>query len=628
MREMTEERVYGMKKLYLTTDNETSMILYSQGGVETSENLYGEGGNREPIEPREISRQGNRLRYGWLLPEDLYYAEARKKGHFGLIRSFPLTKDTDEEFFLVERSGKGYEPHEDVALYRALPSIWEDRCMFAHEKTAWDAMAPDFHPAWEKYKVIFSTPFFERDGQGEEHRSTSYPEMMAFLTQKEKEYADMRLIPLFTSAIYGFTVPVAVFSKDLPAGKLSLEEAGAILQKTGKPVIHYQAQLHGNEVASGEAALSMVAYLGTEEGKKLLDKVHIYIIPCSSPEGALLYHRNTGAGVNLNRDFGALSAPETRGIVRAFRAFLPVAVIDGHEYRAKKMFRQGRYEDVQLSLGVASNEDRVLLEANETVLFDCVKSLSDMGLRSFFYRDHVSGREMVTATRYFAEQGAMTVLIESRGIDFGQERFHRRVMGQFTVARHFFEAIAERPEFFAENSRREREHFLSPFDRDFVLESRYTVPTEKDPHFPVYTFDFSTGALVKTEEKGVPSYKVPVRMRPRPLSYLIPKGKEWEKSVLDLLDRHSILYEEKEKGYQAILSGYEWKGESLFVTQEKEVTFPDGAYEISVCQPLSHIISMLFEPDCDDAVEAKEEFITQALFAPEGAGLIFRREQK
>lgn len=615
-------------RLYLNTLAGTSVSLIAQGGEETVQNLYEEGGNRTPIPPREISRQGEVVRYGWLLPEDLYYVEARKKGYYSLVCSIPLKKETETDLFLTERSGMGYEPHENVALSRKEPSAWEDRSMFSHDKDVWEKIAPNHHEAWGEYACVFTTPFFTRENTEKgKHRATSYSEMMAFIHKKAEENPHLRLFDLFTSPIYGFRVPLCLFSKDLPKGELTLEEAGEILKGTNKPVIHYQAQLHGNEVAPGEAALGMMAYLGTEKGRALLDKVHLSIIPCLNPEGALIYHRNNAAGVNLNRDYGALSAPETRGSVRAFNALDPVVMIDGHEYRAKKMFRRGRYEDIQLSLGVASNENTDLIEANEEVLFGCVGALKEMGLRSFFYRDHVSGREMVTATRYFAEKGAMTVLIESRGIDLGQERYARRVMGQFTVARHFCEAIAADPGRFLENSRKERAHFLNPFDREFVLESRYTEPEESDPHFPVYTYDYFSGDLVKTECKGVPSYKVPVRTRPRPASYLIPKGEAWEESVRELFALHGISFEEHGAGYKAHLTSYAWEGESLLVTEAKDVTFDRGALEIPVAQPMSHIVSMLFEPDCDDAEEAKRLFLTQEIFQPESAGKIFRKER-
>jgi hypothetical protein len=153
----------------------------------------------------------------------------------------------------------------------------------------------------------------------------------------------------------------------------------------------------------------------TPEGEKLLDKIHLYIIPRANPEGALLYRRTGGRGMDLNRDYFSLYSVENQGGFRAFRAFQPCLVIDAHELRSRKLSRVMRYEDIQLSSGIAPNADPELYDNNLELLFEATYEMQKLGIRNYFYLDHVSGVEMTTSTRFFVERGAMTVLIECRG---------------------------------------------------------------------------------------------------------------------------------------------------------------------------------------------------------------------
>lgn len=97
------------------------------------------------------------------------------------------------------------------------------------------------------------------------------------------------------------------------------------------------ARQHGSEPAGTEAAMALLRYFAAAEGRAetaLLERVALLIIPMANPDGATAGRRGNSAGVDLNRDWGALSQPETRAIEGVFLEWRPDVVIDLHELPA------------------------------------------------------------------------------------------------------------------------------------------------------------------------------------------------------------------------------------------------------------------------------------------------------
>jgi len=554
---------------------------------------------------------------GFELEKGRYVVRQEKAGYYSAEQCMDVEQDMTLSLPLEKRSLHGYEPH-------------EDRMVYTYRQ--WDQFAPDDDERWKPYEVIFTTPsFLKKDGEGA-HRIPTNEELWEFVRSEERANANMKVYTLFESGVYNLPAPIAVFSKDLPEEEMTLEELGAYLQKTGKPVVHYQAQIHGNETSGGEAAMGMMKYLATPEGSKLLDTIHLYVIPRLNPEGALLFQRANGQGLDLNRDFFIQYSREIEGACRAFRAFQPCLVIDAHELRSRKLQREFRYEDILLSSGCEPNTDPELFENNLELLFRATDELQKVGLRNYFYLDHISGAEMATATRYFMESGAMTVLIECRGIDLGLGRYRRRIMGQFTAARRILEEVAANPEKYAEPCRRDRASYLAPFDREFVVEGAYTDDPENDPKFPIVYHDLETGEVIRTEEKPVTIYRKAVRTRPRPQAYVIPLGKPWERELTDLMDRLRIKYERSSVAHTFVMTRFVKEGDQVVLTAPAAQGLEGDVLFIPVAQEASRYVSFLFEVDCPDSLKAKQTThfarYLQDFFFPEGDAYdVYRVEQ-
>ena len=380
------------------------------------------------------------------------------------------------------------------------------------------------------------------------------------------------------------------------------------------------------ETSGCAAAMGLIKYLNTPAGEKLLETVNLYIIPRLNPEGALLYQRQGGQGLDLNRDFFPMYGRETRAVYRAFRAFMPCLVIDAHELRSRKLSRVMRYEDIQLSGGCAPNGDPERVENNLNLMFAATDEMQKMGLRNYFYLDHISGVSMSTGTRYFFERGAMTVLVESRGIDLGFGRYHRRIMGQFTAVRRILEEVAANPEKYSAPTKRDRERFMTT-EGDFVVSGAYTDDPENDPKFPIYRVDVQTGELLETEYKPVTIYKNAAQTRPRPEQYVLPLGKPWEKELTAFLDRHLIRYS-REGACTRCVQQFVREGDRIVLSEKKQTEFPEGVLTVPLAQEANRLISFIFEADCPDSKEAKESLVfekhLQDFFFPKGDFHIYR----
>ncbi len=128
------------------------------------------------------------------------------------------------------------------------------------------------------------------------------------------------------------------------------------------PVTWLAYGVHGDEISSTDAALSLAYHLLASEGDEIvggiMDRSVVVIDPSQNPDGRARFvnsyrqilgvipfgDRNTagpdqswpGGRVNhylfdLNRDWFALTQPETRGKVAAVQAWQPVVLVDAHE---------------------------------------------------------------------------------------------------------------------------------------------------------------------------------------------------------------------------------------------------------------------------------------------------------
>jgi hypothetical protein len=173
-----------------------------------------------------------------------------------------------------------------------------------------------------------------------EYRATSsYNDVVAFLDSLERRTSDIRRWSLGRSP-EGREIPLLLVSRPLVDGP-------AAAYRSGKPVIYLQANIHAGEVEGKEAVLALVRDLTTGQLRPLLDSLILLVVPIYNADGnerlkpgeqnrpgqngpAMVGVRANGQGLDLNRDYVKLEAPETRGALALLNQWDPDLFIDLH----------------------------------------------------------------------------------------------------------------------------------------------------------------------------------------------------------------------------------------------------------------------------------------------------------
>jgi len=240
---------------------------------------------------------------------------------------------------------------------------------------------------WPGYEFVFNTPAFSKNSQAVT-AFTNNQEMVDFLKSLLPQCSNMYYFKLGSSPTYKLEFPLVVFTKtDL--SNMTMEEAGAAVRANGKATVLHQAQIHGNEPAAGEGALSLAralagGYLKDQNGGDILDTLNIMIIPRINPDGSKEFQRaNTANGINMNRDYLVVKSSEVEMVLRAYNAFLPDVAIDAHEWTPDKMTGTGVFDDLQLWSAGSLNNDRAMLNTSIEMMETVFAAAEKQGICHF-----------------------------------------------------------------------------------------------------------------------------------------------------------------------------------------------------------------------------------------------------
>ena len=176
----------------------------------------------------------------------------------------------------------------------------------------------------------------ERTGGAE---TSSYADVTGFLDSLARRTRDLRLATLGTSA-EGRAIPWVLAARPMVEGP-------AAAARSGKPVIYIQGNIHSGEVEGKEAAQMLLRDLTTGPLSGLLDSVIVLVVPIYNTDGnekfgpgernrpgqngpAVVGPSLNGQGLNLNRDYVKVEAPETRAAYALLAAWDPDVFIDLH----------------------------------------------------------------------------------------------------------------------------------------------------------------------------------------------------------------------------------------------------------------------------------------------------------
>lgn len=455
---------------------------------------------------------------------------------------------------------------------------------------------------WEDYSAYLTTPVFTTDRA--DHQATTQAELESYLSGLDDSTDNMYIYSMGKSTAYGFDMPIVIFTATDLSGADTLEEAAALINANQKVTVHYQAQIHGNEPAAGEAALAVIGRLDTAYGDQLLETLNIYVIPRLNPDGSYLFTRNDSNDVNMNRDLLLAQTNEIQYHHYVYSLFNPELTIDSHEYTYQPELSSGSYNDMMIASGHNSNSGEPFAAYSEMFARLSFDTLYSYGMQPSYYTNVSNNKYAASGTNYRGMRGSVSILLESRGIGGGNNTFERRVVAHLIAMEQILGYAAENSAELQAVSDAERQRIASSGmtyeDSDRIILEHEKVKDTTLQHTNT-TFDLASGTATSTYTTTPYVYKAADgRTRTRPTAYAIPAGESWTQDVLNLMDIQDISYYFVPAGQAISLQQYTGTVEAATLTAEQLYSFENGCYVLPMNQNNATILAILMEPDIAD----------------------------
>jgi hypothetical protein len=439
---------------------------------------------------------------------------------------------------------------------------------------------------------------------------TSHDSMLDFLAQLAQGSSHARLGSLGRST----------GGRDMPVVYLTAEglDDPATIRRLGRPVIWLIGQQHGNEPAGGEAMLALASALAKGELAALLAKLTVVIVPRANVDGAAADKRVLASGADGNRDHLLLSQPEVRALHTAMRVLPPDVVFDHHEFsvawRWVEKFNGLQGSDVMI---LEATNPSIPLELSEIArglyrpAFEA--AIRKQGLSSFDYvttdpvladkRISLGGTAPGIARNTFGLRGAVSYLIETRGVGIGLQSYQRRVSTHYLLAKAALEVSAADPE--ALLRRLAQARGAAAADRSDLIVSHDQGEREVD--LPLINAE--SGAPMPTPVRLIDSRDIrPVDVRARPAGYLVlrataevaerlalneVKVREVAAPVTLSVEAYDVAHRQTRKSRESINPDQSVRVE---ITR-RTIEVPAGALFVPMTQPAAGIVAAALEPD-------------------------------
>ena len=454
----------------------------------------------------------------------------------------------------------------------------------------------------EKYADVFTTPIFTSEHA--EHQMTTQSQMEEFLQGLDGTEDDMYIYSVGKSQ-KNRDIPIVFFTRTDLSGATTLDEAAALMGQD-KPTILYRAQVHGNEPSACEGALAVILRLDGAYGESVLDKVNVCVIPRVNPDGAYNYDRRLQNNVDGNRDNLRLTTPEITAFMHAYQVLMPELVLDGHEYNANAQRNYLTPGDILVSVSSTPVNSLRYQELSYDLMFNAFDTMTENGMDYRYYSNYMNGSDANVMCSFMGRQGTLAMLLEIRGIDYGLNHYERRVLAHVVGAESAITYVADNAGKVQQVVDSERQRIIRE-GSIYNEEDPVILDVESSTH-PEYNIDqvwtYQDGTQVHNTLTPSAS-DVVARSRIAPTAYVIAAQESYTQTVLSLMDKHDIAYEFLPAGTTVLLRQYTGTATEAGLTEEKPVTFENGAYVFYKNQVRGITLSMLMEPDVTDLATYK-----------------------
>lgn len=381
----------------------------------------------------------------------------------------------------------------------------------------------------------------------------------------------------------------------------------------------------GSEPAGGEALLTIARDLLYGDLSALLERFEFMLVPNVNPDG-----RDTGSArnaneVNLNRDYGVLSQPETQAMNALLLAWRPHIVLDAHESAALKRHTlgvEGYLTDFDCQLDIANHPaSTAAQQALATELMQLtLLEVRAAGLRAQRYIKEISsirkpmthgGMAIGRFRNKAALYGALSLLLETpklpkEDIYPSYQNITERMAQQRLCLRSFLRVVARSP--VAQGGVQEAVTGLHA-GMSLSLSGQYQV----NPHEPVRWIDLRRYPSREPIQLPFANHG---QLRPGP-SVVVPTTyyiTEHMAVFARTLDAHGLRYEWVTQ--PATVPVCSWRraptGQRA-VAEDRLLELAVGHLKVSTAQPLARLACLLLEWESPSALRRYPEFQLLAL---------------
>ncbi|MBB4131476.1 hypothetical protein GGR62_002267 [Xanthomonas campestris] len=404
--------------------------------------------------------------------------------------------------------------------------------------------------------------------------------------------------------------------------------------KPGKPVVLAQAGIHAGEIDGKDAGLMLLRDIAQRGKDGLLDEVDFVFVPILNSDGheqrgplvgaALRGPQNAGwntttRGINLNRDYLNLEAPETRAVVALLHTLDPALYIDLHvsgglDHQYDITFTFAGWGTYARSRATAD-----WLQQRFTPAMNA--ALRKQGHTPAIYPSLIDEDEPRSGLRYGPEgprystgygdfAGIPTVLVENHRL----KSYRQRVLGDYVLLENALRVVgrdAARIDTAKRADRAARPQAL------MVAWERLPQPIAHVPFKGVtYTRALSpvSGRQELRWEGRDETWTMPVigyrqtQAVQYPIAWWIPPGND---DVVDLLKAHGIRYERLQQPRQVQVRQIRIATEGGTQTTHSDgvdETFAVGSIRVPADQPMRMLAAALLEPQSSDSLLASGRF--------------------
>lgn len=470
----------------------------------------------------------------------------------------------------------------------------------------------------------------------------SYRETIDYIGALTKRSPLLRL-GWFGSSTEGFPLPLVIGAP----GRLADPEKA---RGSGRPVILVLGAIHAGEVDGKDASLLLLREIATGQRAALLDEVILLVAPIYNADGheRVSPHnrmaqdgpvqgqgfRTNGRGLDLNRDFMKMEAPETRALVgNLFRRWRPHVVVDCHvtdgiDFQYVMTHFAGESPNTPPSLAAylgrmkAAIDRGVRGEGYPSSSFFSLDDLTDpaSGQRAWIPTPRFS-------TPYFEAHNRVSLLAESHA----HKPFRERVAATHALLVSILEEAAGDPQALLDAVAKAGAETI----RRVQAGESFALTSETTDEPTIVDFEAWEHGVVTSEVTGRPrvvwsrtpvTHRIPfyAKLKPArqvrlPRGYLL--GRPWghlaEKAWLHGLQVERTVEEGLLDVETYRIEGMTWAekpfqghhiASASVATRTERRTIPAGSWWIPLDQPSAPVAVFLFEPESPDGLLAWNYF--------------------